>query len=136
MNLRKDHYPSLAIAIHPSGASDRASARLSLYAARFFVPGCDERERVGGACLCPLVNEPSHFQCGRLGCFRGTGVGRLGSARNPLRMGPPCRGGRARGSSCIAFPARFARCVRCTALLAKGSYGLLGRLLRAPDRAI
>ena len=49
MNLRKDHYPSLAIAIHPSGASDRASARLSLYAARFFVPGCDERERVGGA---------------------------------------------------------------------------------------
>ena len=54
--------------------------------------------------------------------------------RPPLRVGPPCRGGRARGS-CIAFPARFARCERCTALLAKGSYGLIGRLLRPTDRA-
>lgn len=101
----------------------------------FSSPGAMNESEWAELCLCPLVNEPSHFQCGRLGCFRGTGVGRLGSARNPLRMGPPCRGERARGS-CIAFPARFARCVRCTALLAKGSYGLLGRLLRAPDRAI
>ena len=57
MNLRKDHYPSLAIAIHPSGTSDRASAWLSpICSPGSFVPGCDERERVGGA-LSPSARE-------------------------------------------------------------------------------
>ena len=127
MNLRKDHYPSsFAIATHPSGTSERcgrgAAHKSSAPLVRSSVPGCDERERVGGAFIgsaCsrtdPLISVWQTWVLPRYWSGEGSGAPAtlFGWDRLDGAGGPGVA-----ALHCLAL---------CTAHLAKNPYGSVGR---------